>query len=193
MSDADRRRWNARYEDGAYAERSHPSAYVAQCVRDAALPVQSGATALDVACGAGRNALWLSAQGFDVTGIDISNVALDRAARSAGGDRIRWLQRDLEGACDIGGQYDLIVQVRYVNWELSRRLPELLTNGGMLICEQHLQTDADVIGPGNPAYRASPGALRHVVGDMRVLDYYEGEVDDPDGRRAAVARVFAVR
>ena len=40
--------------------------------------------ALDLACGEGRNAIWLAEQGWTVTGVDFSNVALDKARRLAG-------------------------------------------------------------------------------------------------------------
>ena len=54
-------------------------------------------SALDVGCGEGADAVWLAQQGWDVTAIDISQVALDRAqwlARDAGVE-ITWAQADL--------------------------------------------------------------------------------------------------
>jgi SAM-dependent methyltransferase len=53
--------------------------------------------ALDLACGDGRNAIWLAANGWEVTAVDFSSVALDRAAASAraGGVTVTWQQRDL--------------------------------------------------------------------------------------------------
>ena len=45
--------------------------------------------ALDVACGAGRNAVWLAERGWTVTGVDFSDVALENARRLAGGARRR--------------------------------------------------------------------------------------------------------
>ena len=78
MSGADRERWDERYRLGAYVEREHPSAWLVSCLSRA----PSG-RALDVACGAGRNALYLAERGYAVTGIDVSPVALARAAESA--------------------------------------------------------------------------------------------------------------
>ena len=58
-------------------------------------------TALDVGCGEGADAVWLAARGWRVTALDISRVALDRAAahaRAAGAEvagRITWRQADL--------------------------------------------------------------------------------------------------
>lgn len=56
-------------------------------------------TALDLGCGTGANAIWLAGQGWEVTGVDISGEALERAAehaREAGVQaRVRWEQADL--------------------------------------------------------------------------------------------------
>ena len=85
MSDADRERWNARYESGEYAARTHPSALLAAWT--GRLP---RGRALDVACGRGRNAIHLAANGYAVDAMDISGVALakaretPRASRSTG-------------------------------------------------------------------------------------------------------------
>ena len=65
MSEADRKRWNERYKAGAYGQRTHPSALLATMVEQW-LPVRGGARALDLACGAGRNALYLAEQGYQV-------------------------------------------------------------------------------------------------------------------------------
>jgi SAM-dependent methyltransferase len=57
--------------------------------------------ALDLGCGSGANAIWLASQGWTVTGVDLSGVALERAAEHAEqagvSARMRWLNADLEG------------------------------------------------------------------------------------------------
>ena len=75
MSADDAERWNARYADGAYAGRTRPSQLLLQWQR---LPRVG--RALDVACGAGRNALHLAGLGYQVDAVDVSSAALQRAA-----------------------------------------------------------------------------------------------------------------
>src|SRR5687767_10145408 len=54
--------------------------------------------ALDVACGKGRNALFLASRGFQVTAIDISPVGLEygREQAQANSLSIAWQKADLE-------------------------------------------------------------------------------------------------
>ncbi|MDE0349959.1 MAG: methyltransferase domain-containing protein [Gammaproteobacteria bacterium] len=191
MSDADRQRWNERYRLGAYADREHASPWLLAC-----LPRAPTGRALDVACGAGRNALCLAERGYAVTGVDISGEALSRARRSARtrGLTVEWIERDLDTGPGVRGPFDLIVLVRYVDLALLPALCGQLAPAGCLVVEEHLATERDdVAGPRNPAFRVSSGALRRAAGDLEVIDSFEGEVSDPDGRPAMVARLFARR
>ncbi len=193
MSSAERDKWNERYRSGYYESREHPTALLT----DWAPRLPSGA-ALDVACGAGRNALFLASAGFRVDAVDISGVALDRAraAAAARGLDVRFIEADLADDADSalpGHAYDLIVWVRYVNPALMPKLTNRLAAGGHLLCEQHLATTADVVGPRNPAFRLAPNELLSSACDLRVVYYHEGIVVDPDGRAAALAQLVAQR
>ena len=188
VSDADRARWDERYRDGAYRDRTQPSAFLEQQVDT--LP---GGFALDLACGAGRNAIYLASLGFQVEGWDISSEALARATARAEeeGFEILWRPCDLEQAELPRARYDLIVQVRYVNCELTTSIVNALKPGGVYLCEQHLVTDREVVGPANPAFRVETGELRDSVAGLCIETYREEYVADPDGRPAALVRMVA--
>ena len=194
MSAAERDKWDTRYRDGAYETRTHPTALLAEW-----LPRLPRGRALDVACGAGRNALHLAAHGFAVTAIDISAVALARGQRTAAerGLVVEWLCADLDEAPDSvlpRSGFDLIVWVRYVHRRLLPYLVARLTLGGALLCEQHLATnDPDVAGPTSDRYRLAPGELVRAAATLSVLHAYEGPVVDPDGRRAELAQFVGRR
>lgn len=194
MSLADLEKWDARYRSGSYAGRRHPTALLERCV--GVLPRGS---ALDVGCGAGRNALFLAESGFDVDAVDISTAGLERlrADAAAGGYAIRDLEADLErgipDSLPLQDCYDLIVMVRYVNQPLIGPLIDRLAEGGVLVSEQHLKTDLDVVGPRNEAFRLDPNALLDAARGLRVHFYREAVVTDPDGRRAALAQIVASR
>ncbi len=191
MSETERDKWNQRYRDGAYESRTHPTELLATW-----LPRLAIGRALDVACGAGRNALYLAAKGFGVDALDISAVALARGRKTAAarGLKLRWLCVDLDERPDTGlpqVDYDLIVWVRYVHRDLMPHLIQRLKPGGALLCEQHLHSEAAVAGPGNPSFRLAPNELRLMARDLQVLHYHEGPIVDPDGRTVALAQLVA--
>ena len=189
MSAAERDKWDARYRDGAYEGRPHPTALLATW-----LPRLPRGRALDVACGAGRNALFLAANGYEVTALDVSVVGLARGRRAAAerGLSIDWLCADLddpERALPTGG-FNLIVWARYVHPKLMPYLIARLATGGALLCEQHLMTDEPVAGPTSPGFRLAPGELERSSTGLRIEHSYEGLVIDPDGRSVALAQLI---
>ena len=193
MSAAERDKWDARYRDGAYENRTHPTALLAEW-----LPRLPTGRAFDVACGAGRNALYLAEHGFNVTALDISRVALDRGRRAAAERslEVNWLAEDLDEdpvRALPAGPFELIVWVRYVHRTLMPHLLARLTDGGALLCEQHLATDAPVAGPTSAGFRLAPAELRSAATGLRIAYSYEGLVVDPDGRSVALAQLIVTK
>jgi SAM-dependent methyltransferase len=66
--------------------------------------------ALDVGCGEGADAIWLARRGWEVTGVDVSGVALERAAAAAAaaGVTVTWVRGDFAAADLPGGGFDLV-------------------------------------------------------------------------------------
>lgn len=199
LSRTDRDKWDARYSDGAYRVRRHPSALL-QCWIDrldvGGLPPR----AIDMACGRGRNALFLARRGWHVDAIDISAVALEhlRADATAEGLSVNCIERDLETvAAALHGltdrHYELALLMRYADTALVAALPRLLAPGGHVMAEMHLRTDRPVAGPRSPRFRVAPGELRLAAAALEPLHYREGIVTDPDGREVALAQLVGRR
>jgi len=192
VSREERDKWDERYRGGAYAERTHPTALLEEWLDR--LP---RGRALDIACGAGRNALYLAARGFRVDAIDVSEAGLERGRAAADrlGLEISWHCADLEEDTQAlpRGPYDLVVWVRYVNAALLGPLVERLAPGGHVLVEQHLQTTAEVVGPSGSAFRLAPHELERSAAGLAIAHYHEGLVVDPDGRTAALAQLIASR
>lgn len=169
MSSGEKGRWDERYASGDYQPGTDHSVLVEEMVNH----VRSG-RALVLACGAGRNALYLAKQGFQVEAIDISSVAIEmaRAESSRLGLDVNWRVADV-GATDLGEEgYDLITMIRYTNRAVWPRLLPALTPDGWLVMEQHLKTRHPVAGPSDE-YRLAPGELLAAFPDLRVIKYYE--------------------
>lgn len=189
MSEADRNKWNQRYAEDSY-RKSNP----VDLLRDW-LPQVPVGRALDVASGAGRNALYLAEAGFRVDAIDISAVGLQQLGRQAQERelQVNCIEHDLDNAFDFDHDYDLVVVLWYVNLPLITRLCDCLAPGGYLVCEEHLRSAEDVIGPENPRFRVPPGALREALSTLELLHYDESVEPIPEGGRIASARAVARR
>ncbi len=200
MSSEDRERWNRRYREGAYADRVHPSAFLVDWLPRLGLG-PGRRRALDLACGLGRNSLFLARAGWRVRAVDVSPEALDRLRETAAGEGLdidcgEW---DLEAAPDAAdaiipdGPADLALVFRYANLPLIRAMNSLLAPGGILIAEMHRVTHREVAGPSSSRFRISPEDLLAAAGDLEVLHAEDGHFSDPDGRPVALARLVARR
>lgn len=132
-SQAAQEHWNARYQESERIWSGDPNLTLLREVAD--LPP---GRALDLGCGEGGDAIWLARRGWHVTAVDISGVALERAARRADAaavsDRIDWQRHDLSLSFPEGG-YDL-VSAHFLHSFVD--MPR----------ERILRTAADAVAPG---------------------------------------------
>lgn len=194
MSDADREKWDKRYSEGSYAARTYPSPFLDSWL--ARLPkALRGARALDIACGAGRNALRLAEADFEVDAMDISSAALAQAAASAAarGLTVNWIEADLDRVRPQLSRYGLITVVRFTDPALHPHLVDALAPDGWLLYEHHLRTSRAVGGPTSTRFRVAPQQLLHEFAALRVVYYEETITEDPDGREMALARLVACK
>ncbi len=104
--------------------------------------------ALDVGCGEGADAIWLARNGWSVTAIDISEVALTRAREAAGlaGAAVGWVRGDALQAPFPAGSFDL-VSMQYpalpkaAGEAAVRALLDTVRPGGLLLAVCHDLTD----------------------------------------------------
>lgn len=125
--------WNARYAESDRIWSGKPNAALVREVADL-----TPGRALDLGCGEGGDAIWLAGQGWRVTAVDVSQVALDRAAGHAAAagvaDRIDW-QRHTLGETFPEGTFDLVSS-------------QFLHTFGELPREEVLRTAAGAVAPG---------------------------------------------
>lgn len=200
MSQVDRDKWNQRYREGAYATRKHPSALLEEWLPKLNIR-ETHPRAIDVACGTGRNAIYLARRGWHVDAVDIAQLALDQLSETATAEGlpITCIQMDLEDAWRrptgpfTPDRYNLAIMIRYTNMPLVDTLRDVVKAGGYIIIEEHLVSDANVVGPRNQKFCVPPGVLRDAAAGLAIVSYHEGIVTDPDGRAAALAQLVARR
>ncbi len=154
--------------------------------------------ALDVGMGQGRNAVYLARQGWDVTGFDLSQKALDASALNAeqAGVRIKTIKSSHD-KFDFGKErWDLIVVI--FAWapvsdpDFVTRLHTSLRGGGKIVFE-HFIDDPEHPYPG-PIRALRPGELRTFFGGFRIEHYEEKEgIGDYGGPGSRLVRMVALK
>ena len=183
------RYWDERYraEDEAVPDRGPAQFLVEQ--RHLLPP---GGRALDVAMGVGRNALYLASLGYEVTGIDVSGVAVERCRQEAArrGLRIEAVQADLESYQLPRAAYDIVINFYYLQRDLAQQLEGALRAGGVLLFESFTTEQRQFgWGPQNDEFLLRPGELRSLFPGLEELAYHEGLVEGDRGMKAVAGLV----
>ncbi|MFD0278225.1 class I SAM-dependent methyltransferase [Kitasatospora sp. NPDC127111] len=187
----DHQDWDERYAASELVWGAEPNRWV---VRE--LAGLTPGRALDLAAGEGRHAIWLARQGWRVTGLDFSAVALRRAARLAAGlpadvaGRLTWRQDDARTFTAPPEGYDLVV-VAYLQLPADdrraalRRAAAALAPGGTLLVVGHDTTNLTegVGGPQDPRVLFTPD---DVLADL-------ADLIDPAGAALHAVRAERVR
>ncbi len=189
--------WDERYRGTELLWGAEPNRFVA-----AELAGISPGAALDVACGEGRNAIWLASRGWVVTGLDFSAAALDRAGRIAAqagvANQTTWLRRDVVHDAYPTGPFDAVIMA-YVQLtaaerrESMKRAASVLASGGTLLVVAHDSTNLTdgVGGPQDPDVLFSPVDVVADLADFADISIEKAErvrrpVATPDGERFAI-------
>ena len=186
-----RERWNERY---ARPDREWLPESPAEWLVEHAALLPGGGRALDVACGDGRNALYLAQLGYMVDAIDVSDVAigaLRRAVEQRGlGMTIAPQVVDLEREPLPAGPYDVIVTLNFLQRDLFGPLQDALAPGGLLLYETLGQSHVDELGKDfNPDYLVAPGELLAAFDGLEALAHREGVVERSGSARGVASLV----
>jgi len=186
--------WNKRYrmcERPAEDLDPAPTPLLVETVA-ALAPGKAPFRALDLACGAGRNALWLAEHGWEVTAVDGAPAAIEilqtRAAQR--GLKITAVVADLEkDEFQIEpSRWDLVAMCYYLQRNLFEHTKRGVRPDGILISIVHMTEPGEEDGP----HRLSPGQLEQYFAGWEILHRHEGKANDAAHRRA-VAEIVARR
>ena len=195
-----REHWDERYSTEELIWKAEPNRFLVEEL-DALAP----GTALDVACGEGRNAVWLASKGWRVTGVDFSRAGLAKAQRLATdrGVEVTWVEADVVEWQPPTASFDLVV-VMYLHLPAEQRHRALahaaaaLAPGGVLLVVGH-DTSNLLKGTGGPQDPAVLFGPEEIVEDLSGLQIERAEqvkrtvVTDAGETTAIDALVRAVR
>ncbi|MDR7252508.1 SAM-dependent methyltransferase [Nocardioides sp. BE266] len=164
----DARAWDAKYAASELVWSREPNQLVAAELADL-----SPGTAVDLAAGEGRNAIWLAARGWSATAVDFSQVALDKGSRLAGDLDVTWVCADAT-AWTPPGPVDLVV-IAYLQLPAEERRRSvrgaftMLRPGGTLLLVAHDSTNLTE-GTGGPQDPAVLMTADDVLADLAGLE-----------------------
>jgi len=182
----DKGRWDQLFSTHEYVFGKEAAEFLKS--KAAVIPV---GRALDIAMGEGRNAVFLAKKGFAVEGVDISEVAVQKAKLLARENsvEIRTTVADLNTYQIRPESYALIANIQYLQRSLIPQIKAGLRRGGYVIYENPT-VDELKRDPGRNLrrdYLLEKGELKRLFSDLEIVEYSEG----PGENGQIVARLLA--
>ena len=165
--------WDERYEGSELMWSAEPNIFLPPLVEGV-----SPGTALDVACGEGRNAIWLARQGWDVTAFDFSAVGIDKAMGLGGDTHVEWIVADAT-THEPTKRFDLVV-IFYLHLpaeafvEAFAHAVDAIVPGGTLFAVGHALSNIEH-GVGGPPYPEILWTVEGIAPLLNGLDVIELE------------------
>ncbi len=170
--------WNGVYSTPCDMVTPYPNRFLADSIRSL-----TPGKALDIGAGQGRNSLYLARQGWDVTGIDISDAGIEIARKQAAKSNLKFAGMVADFTTyDLGaGRWDLILGI-YMGGLITshaKRIAAALRPGGHLVVENyHADLNRKGITGDQLGYRVN--ALLEVFAPLLRIVQYEEFRDFPD-------------
>lgn len=169
----ERERWNHKYRDAPTTGRSSPDPFLVHAFSEYMQPLYpEGGRALDLAGGAGRHAVWLAKQGWEVTLIDISEAGVEQARQIAGplASHIDFVVGDVNefkasqthatlshlADSNVTHGFEAVMVFFYLERKIFPELLQAIRPGGLLIYKTYMSMEAKLNGPKNPAHCSKP-------------------------------------
>jgi SAM-dependent methyltransferase len=179
--------WEEKYRSSDRGPADAPTQLIVEVAEKLAPGV-----AFDLACGAGRNALYLAEQGWQVTAVDGSHTAVELVKQrfAVRGLPVNAMAADLTASDFVmaPATCDLILIAYYLQRNLFAKVKAAMRPGGVIVAIAHTPEPGEEL----TEKRAAPGELKTFFSDWDVLWEYEGPSRDPAHRRP-VAEIVARR
>lgn len=169
-ADADKERWNNKYQTENYLFGRDPIPFLT-----AHIDLLPKGKALDLAMGEGRNGVYLATQGFKVTGIDISETGLKKAQNLAAekGASLTTVVADLEQYTISPNSYDVIICTYFLQRDLFPKITAALKPGGMVLFETYTIDHLQYRPKFNRTFLLERNELLTLLPGLQVLQYQE--------------------
>jgi SAM-dependent methyltransferase len=181
--------WDERHRAAAERDDAPPLPLVIETASE-----MKPGRALDLACGTGRNALWLAEHGWSVTAVDGSPAAIELVRKRAVERGVNAVERGVNVDAQVAdlekdeyaiepSHWDLVVISYYLQRDLFEPAKRGVVPGGVL---------AAIVLLGEGRFSVKPGELRGYFSGWEILHDHEGNPGDSPEHRA-VAEIVARR
>jgi cyclopropane fatty-acyl-phospholipid synthase-like methyltransferase len=173
MSLQDKAKWDKKYlEKEKLLLPRDPSNnlvnYLKQC---------SGKRALDLACGAGRNTIYLAKQGFSVDALDIAKVALDTLSKELKKQNLEDMVNiqlcDLDDYEIKKDAYDLVLMFNFLDRKLLEKSKQSLSKDGIYIVETYMVDETNEKKNSLRSNMLEKEELKEIFSDGFEIVFYE--------------------
>jgi SAM-dependent methyltransferase len=155
---------------------------------------------LDLACGSGRNGLYLIESGIPVTFADVNAVAIEQLRQHASVVKNKqytnfWsIDFEQEGAIPLSGKsFAAIMVFRYLHRPLFEQIKQAILPNGLIIYETFTTAQVQFGRPKNPNFLLKANELLDVFSDWEILHSFEGiiESENDSSQKQAIAQIVA--
>ena len=190
--------WNERYETAELVWSVEPNQFVVEVLTE-----EPPGTGLDLACGEGRNAIWLAEQGWTMTGADFSAAGLAKAASLARARAVvvTWVEADaVTWSGPAGLDLGLVAYLHLQPTDRAAALARLVAAcrpGGLVVVVGHARVNLTegYGGPQDPAILLEPDEVVADLGPVTVerAEHVTRTVATDDGERTAIDTLVVAR
>jgi SAM-dependent methyltransferase len=180
QSEDQKARWDIKYQQGLPSLTEPDPFFISAYERFVTPSLAKPGAALDLAGGIGRHALWLASRSWQVSVVDVSDVAIGKLTQAALELNVK-LELLVGDAAEFRfgpAQFDLIVLFYHLDRRLFPRIVSALKPRGLLICKMSLRWDSgksSTKANSNPLQR---NELPSLVPELDVLHHQERPVRD---------------
>lgn len=183
--EADRLKWNEKHATRPYPDT--PAPLLERYISEAPMVGK----ALDIACGTGRNAIYMAKHGFAVDAVDLSDYAIEKLLAV---DNLHAIHADLDHYRPEADRYSLIINIHFLSRRLFPLIKEALVPGGLLLFQSFIKHPDYVLESfTNDEHYLRPNELLQAFSDLYVIHYEENIVERQDRNKAFLGSLAAIK